>query len=179
MLKADQAALVIVDIQGKLATLMYEKDRLFANVVRMVRASRVLDIPILWNEQLPDKLGGTVPEIAEALSDHEPLVKETFSCWDNPVFVEKLKATGRKQVLLTGIETHICVYQTAVHLLEQGFEVFLMIDAVSSRLEHNYHLGVQRIHELGAILTSVEMSLFEMFKVAKGDQFREIVKIVK
>ena len=179
MLQADKSILVIVDIQGRLATLMYKKDRLFVNVVRMVKASRVLDIPVLWNEQLPDKLGETVPEIKAALTDMSPLVKSTFSCCDNPTFVEQLKATGRKQVLLTGIETHICVYQTAMHLIEQGFEVHLLIDAVSSRFEYNYHLGVQRIKDAGGILTSVEMALFEMFKVAQGDKFKEIVKIVK
>ncbi|MBD3257504.1 isochorismatase family protein [candidate division GN15 bacterium] len=179
MLQAKDAVLVIVDIQGKLATLMHHKDRLFANVVRMVRAARLLEMPILWNEQLPDKLGETAPEIKEALSDSEPMVKGTFSCCDNPAFVERLEATGRKTVLLTGIETHICVYQTAKHLIDRGFDVQLIIDAVDSRLEHNYHLGVKRIDDAGATLTSVEMCLFEMFKEAKGDLFREIVKIVK
>lgn len=179
MIHSDHSVLVIVDIQGRLATLMYEKDRLFANVVRMVKASRLLDIPILWNEQLPDKLGETVPEIKASLEDLQPLVKRSFSCCDNPAFMTAIEATGRRQVLLTGIETHICVYQSAIQFIERGYEVHLLIDAVSSRLEHNYHLGIQRIKDAGGVLTSVEMCLFEMFKVAEGDRFREMVKIVK
>jgi nicotinamidase-related amidase len=179
MLKKDKAALVIVDVQGKLATLMYEKDRLFANLVRMAEGAKALDIPILWNVQLPDKLGPTIPELTEALTGMEPMSKNTFSCCGNSEFSSKLKATGCSQVLLVGIETHVCVYQTAIDLLRDGFEVHLVVDAVSSRLEHNYHLAVQKIKDLGAQLTSVEMCLFEMLGVAEGDAFKKIIKIVK
>ena len=179
MLQSDKCVLVIVDIQGRLASLMYEKNRLYENVVRMIKASRLLNIPILWNEQLPDKLGETVPEIKSALADLKPLVKNTFSCCDNPNFMGQLEATGRKQVLLTGIETHICVYQSALQFIDRGYEIHLLIDAVSSRFRHNYELGIQRIKDAGGVLTSVEMCLFEMFKVAEGDLFRQMVKILK
>ncbi|MBD3403310.1 isochorismatase family protein [candidate division GN15 bacterium] len=181
MLKPETTALVFVDIQGKLATLMYEKDRLFANLVRMARGAHALDIPIIWNEQLPDKLGETIPELKETLEslDKQPLIKKHFSACGNPDFVKTLEATGRKDVLLTGIETHICVYQSAIDLLESGYNVHLVIDATSSRLEHNYHLGVQRIKDAGAVLTSVEMCLLELQEIAEGDRFRELIKIIK
>lgn len=179
MLNAENAVLVYVDIQGKLATLMYEKDRLFTNLVRMSRAARLLNIPIIWNEQLPDKLGETIPELKEALSDMQPLIKKAFSCCGNPAFTGQLAQMGRKQVLLTGIETHICVYQSAVDLVKAGYEVHVLIDAVSSRFEHNYRLGLDRMKDAGATLSSVEMALFEMMEEAGTDTFREVVKLLK
>ncbi len=179
MLTKENTVLVVVDIQGKLATLMHEKERLYANVNRMIEGAKALEIPIIWTEQLPDKLGITDPEIALHLGGMKPLVKKTFSCCGDPAFLEKLRSFSRRQILLTGIETHVCVYQTAADLLKAGYEVQLVRDAVSSRIPDNYFLGVERIKELGAKLTSVEMSLFEMLKVAEGDQFRQVIKIVR
>ncbi len=179
MLDRKQAVLVVIDIQGKLATLMYQKEILFANVIRMIHAARVLEIPIIWTEQLPDKLGETAPQIKEALKGVDVVVKKHFSCWPNEEFRDELKKLGRTQVLVTGIETHICVYRTVMDLLTANYNVQLVTDAVSSRIEHNYHLAVEKMKDAGAVLTSVEMALFEMFHVAEGDQFREIIKIVK
>ena len=98
MLSKENTLVVFVDIQGKLATLMHERERLFANLVRMAQAARVLDLPILWNEQLPDKLGPTIPELAEALADHKPVIKSCFSCCGNETFNDLLCETKRKQV---------------------------------------------------------------------------------
>lgn len=179
MLTKENAVLIVVDIQGKLATLMHEKNRLYANVNRMIDGARVLEIPVIWTEQLPDKLGVTDPEIAAHLSDLKPLVKKSFSCCGDADFMESLRLMGRRQILLTGIETHICVYQTAVDLLKAGYEVYLVRDAVSSRIPDNYFLGVERIKDLGATLTSVEMALFEMMKVAEGDQFKQVIKLLR
>jgi len=179
MLNAENAVLVVVDIQGKLASLMHKKEDFYNNVVRMIKAAGVLDIPILWNEQLPDKLGETIPEIKEALSGNSPMIKESFSCCGNDGFVGKLDGTGRKQILLVGMETHICVYQSAIDLLDAGYDVHLIADAVSSRIPENIHIGIHAMHDAGAKISSVEMSLFEMLKVAKGDQFKQIIKIVK
>lgn len=179
MLTKDNAILVVIDVQGKLATLMHENETLFANINRMIKGARALDIPILWTEQIPDKLGETVSEIKSELDGIELLTKKTFSCCGGPGFNEQLNKLGRKQMIVTGIETHVCVYQTCMDLLKNNFEVHLVTDAVSSRIESNYHLGVQRIKEAGAILTSVEMSLFEMLKVAEGEQFKKIIQIVK
>jgi nicotinamidase-related amidase len=179
MLSSNNAVLVIVDVQGKLATLMKDKDTLFENLVRMTRGAKALDIPILWNEQVPEKLGETIAELKEILTDNAPLPKSSFSCCGNPVFMDKLKATGRRQVLLVGIETHICVYQTARDLIESGFEVHLVVDAVSSRFKVNRRIGIERMKNTGAILTTVEMSLFEMLGKAEGEQFKQIAKIVK
>jgi len=179
MLQKEKAVLVVVDVQGKLATLMHKKERLFENVIRMIKGARALEIPIIWTEQLPDKLGPTAPEIVEALGDAKPVVKKTFSCCGHDQFLYRLDSLNRKQVLLVGIETHVCVYQTAIDMLESGLEVHLVKDAVSSRIKGNYRLGVERIKDAGAKLTCVEMALFEMLKVAEGEQFKQIIQIVK
>ncbi|UCD63880.1 MAG: hydrolase [Candidatus Zixiibacteriota bacterium] len=179
MLETDRAALLVIDIQGRLATLMYRRESLFQNVIRMVKGARVLDVPVIWTEQLPDKLGPTAPEIAELLKEHRPVIKKAFSCCGDHGFLKELQSLGRSQLLLTGIETHICVYQTAVDLLGSGYEVYLVQDAVSSRIEDNYNLGIERIRQAGAKITSVEMSLFEMLRVAEGDRFKRIIEIVK
>ena len=179
MLKPNDVVLVVVDVQGKLATLMHEREQFNANLVRMVQGARLFDFPIVWNEQMPEKLGETIPELKEALSDHKPLIKQTFSCCGNDDFVSKLSSLNRKKVLLTGMETHICVYQTAVHLREAGYDVHVVYDAVSSRLPYNKEIGITAMRELGCHVTSVEMALFEMQDTAEGDRMRALVKIVK
>ncbi|UCC80611.1 MAG: hydrolase [Candidatus Zixiibacteriota bacterium] len=179
MLRTDDTVLVLVDIQGKLATLMHNKKEFFENVARLIKGVKALEIPIIWNEQLPEKLGRTVPEIKGLLEGLSPLEKNTFSCCGNPDFMEKLRSTRREQILLAGMETHVCVYQTALDLLPEGYEINLVTDAVSSRTLDNKLVALQAMKELGAKLTTVEMALFEMLQVAEGDKFKKIIEIVK
>jgi nicotinamidase-related amidase len=179
MLKTDKTVLVIVDVQGRLATLMYNREEFYRNLVKMIKGAKVLGIPIIWNEQLPDKLGETIPEIRDLLTDMAPLVKSHFSCCGNETFVDKLEGLGRRQVLLVGMETHICVYQTARDLLRNDYKVHVVADAVSSRTELNSRVGIEAMKDAGAHVTTVEMALFEMLKIATGDQFKQIVQIVK
>lgn len=179
MLKTQSTILVIVDIQGKLAQLMHEKDLLFTNVKKLIEGIRVLDIPILWLEQNPQGLGATVPEIADLLSDLQPISKMSFSGCGDDHFMQQLEALNRKQVLVVGIEAHVCVYQTAADLVELGYEVQVVADAVSSRSKRNKKIGLQRMTESGVSSTGVETALFELLKVAEGKQFKEILKIVK
>lgn len=179
MLQRDNTALVIIDVQGRLAELMHDKEQLWTNLQRLVRGARVLGLPILWNEQLPEKLGPTIAPLRELLCDLKPMAKNSFSCCGNPAFMEALVKSGRKQALLAGIETHVCVYQTAIGLLERGYEVQVAADAVSSRFAHNKPIGLDRMKGAGAIITSTEMALFEMLVKAEGPAFSEIVKIVK
>ncbi len=179
MLKIENAILVVIDVQGKLATLMHRKEEFYKNVVRMIRGAQVLDIPVIWNEQLPDKLGPTIPEIKEVLAGSAPLAKKTFSCCGNNEFTVQLKDSTRKQVLLVGMETHVCVYQTAIDLVESGYEVHLVADAVSSRIPENIKIGLNAIKDAGAKITCVEMALFELLQVAEGDKFKQIINIVK
>ena len=179
MLQIDNSVLILIDVQGRLAQFMYEKEVLFDNLQKMIKGAQVLKIPIIWNEQIPDKLGATVPEVKNLLPDIQPMAKVSFSCCGNQNFMQKLKQLNRKQALLVGIETHVCVYQTAADLLHNGYEVHAVADAVSSRTYDNKKIGLEKMRELGASLTSVETALFEILKEAEGDNFKEIIKIVK
>jgi nicotinamidase-related amidase len=180
MLEIESTALLVIDVQGKLAQIMDQKEMLFANLERMIRGAKVLDLPIIWTEQVPDKLGPTTPAIADLMLDvARPISKSSFSCCGVTPFMDQLRATGCRQVLVTGIETHICVYQTSVDLLTLNYEVQLVTDAVSSRTTTNRELGISRIKEAGATLTSTEMALFELLRIAEGEKFRAIAKIIK
>ncbi len=180
MLNIDNTALLVIDIQGKLAQLMYQKEVLFANAQRMIKGAQILDIPIIWTEQVPEKLGPTLPEISQLLvGSATPISKSSFSCCGHQPFMEAFKVLNRHQVLMTGIETHICIYQTALDLLNLGYEVQVVTDAVSSRVLENKQIGLERMKAAGAILTSTEMALFELLQVAEGAKFKEIAKIVK
>ncbi|MGQ9662785.1 MAG: hydrolase [Kiritimatiellia bacterium] len=178
-LDADKVVFVLLDVQGKLAQIMHEREILFDNLVRLVRAMRVLHIPVLWLEQLPAKMGPTIPEIRCHLGDTEPIVKSSFSAWGNPEFVRRLRSLGRIQILLAGIETHVCVYQSAVDLLAAGYQVEVVADAVSSRTLANKQVGLEKIQASGGTITCTEMAVFEMLRTAEHPAFREILDIVK
>jgi nicotinamidase-related amidase len=179
MLKTENVLLLLVDIQGKLAHLMHEKELLFKHLQQLIKGIQVLGVPILWVEQNPIGLGPTIPEIAGMLPDVKPISKMSFSSCRNDRFLQALKNLNRKQVLIAGIETHICVYQTAADLVAMGVEVQVVTDAVSSRNAENKAIGLQKMRDAGATLTSVETALFELLKVAEGEPFKEILRIVK
>ena len=179
MVEIENCCLVVVDVQGKLAQLMWEKEKLFRNIGILVKAAKILGIPILWCQQVPDSLGPTVSEIAELLEGVEPVNKSAFSCCGDEQFNRRLEELGRQQVILCGIETHVCIYQTAADLLSKGFAVEVISDAVSSRTAENRQVGLERMAVDGANLSSVEMALFELLKDAKHPKFRQIAKLVK
>ncbi|NTV45459.1 MAG: hydrolase [Chlorobiales bacterium] len=179
MLTIDNTALIVVDVQGKLAQLMYQKEELYENLKRLIKGAQVLQMPIVLTEQYPKGLGPTVTELSELMPEVKPIEKITFSCCGNEEFSQELKALGRRQLLLTGIETHICVYQTAMDLLGAGYEVQVVTDAVSSRKRSNKRIGLERMKAAGAIPTTTEMALFELLHIAEGEKFKEISKIVK
>ncbi|WP_067520943.1 hydrolase [Endozoicomonas ascidiicola] len=179
MLTTDNTLLVIVDVQGKLATLMHDNEALFKNLQALAKGSVLLDIPILWLEQLPEKLGSTIPELQDILSDLTPIEKSSFSGCGAQGFTSALKASGRQKILLAGIEAHICVYQTAADLLLQGYEVEVVVDAVSSRTLQSKDVALDKMSALGADLTTVEMALFELMETAEAPQFREIARLIK
>jgi len=179
MLSIDHTILAVVDIQGKLAQAMYKKDDLIENLQKLIRGIRVLEIPVIWLEQNPEGLGPTVPEVVDLLTDLEPIRKFCFSCCDSEHFVQEIKLSKRDQILLAGIEAHVCIYQTARDLVGLGYEVQVVMDAVSSRTHENKLVGVQKIREAGASITSTETALFELLRVADGPKFKEILRIVK
>jgi len=179
MLKQKDCCLVIVDVQGKLAQLMHNKDNLFKNIRILIQSAKILDIPILWCQQVPGALGPTAPEISELLKDDRPINKSSFSCAGCDEFNNKLKELTRKQVMICGIETHVCVYQTAIDLLARDYEVEVIADAVSSRTAENKQIGLNKMAAEGAKISCVETALFELLKTAEHPQFRQIAKLVK
>jgi nicotinamidase-related amidase len=136
-------------------------------------------VPIVWMEQNPNGLGPTIPELSELLTDQKAIPKLAFSCCGEENFVKALEATGRKQVIIAGIETHICVYQTSMDLMGRGYEVHVAADGASSRKLSNKLIGLDKIKAGGGHITSVETALFELLKVAEGDQFKAMLKVVK
>lgn len=179
MLNQNDCCLVIVDVQGKLAQLMHDKETLFKSIRILIQSAKILNIPILWCQQVPAALGATIPEIAELLTDNQPINKSCFSCCGCEEFNSKLENLGRKQVLLCGIETHVCVYQTAADLLAKNYKVDCVADAVSSRTPSNKDIGLKRIAAEGACISSTEMVLFEILKTADHPSFKQIAKLVK
>lgn len=180
MLKPENSCLVIIDVQGRLAQAMYNSDGLFKNIQILIKACKILSIPIIWCQQLPEKLGVTIPQIANLLKDEvKPINKACFSCCGQDEFKRKLGELGRNQILLAGIEAHVCVYQTALDLLAAGREVHLISDAVSSRTIDNKQVALQRLASEGAKISSTEMAIFELVKTAGHPQFKQIAELVK
>lgn len=178
MLTKDDTGLIIIDVQGKLSELMHESSALFEQVKRLIKGATAMNLPIVWMEQIPEKLGTTRPEIAELLSG-EALAKTTFSGWRNEKIAESIKSAQRKHWLVAGLEAHVCVYQTVADLLANDYSVELVTDAVSSRVESNKKLAIDKMASLGARLTSVEMALFELQEIAEGLEFKQLIQIVK
>ena len=179
MVDCRDAVLVVVDVQGKLAQIMTDKDQLFKNCQILVKSSKILEIPMLWCQQVPKALGPTIPAIADELVDIEPINKSSFSCWGDPVFRERLCALNREQILLCGIESHICVAQTAIDCSRHGFKVHWISDAISSRTPFSRDIASQRALQHQIQCSSVEMILFSLLQNAKHPQFKDIACLIK
>ena len=179
MLTPENTILVMIDIQEKLTRAMLDKEALVENAAKMVSGAKILEVPIIRTEQNPNGLGRTVPELEELLGDVEPITKLSFSCCGEPHFMEALQKFARKQILIGGIESHVCVYQTVLDLASLGYEVQALADVVSSRTAENRNIGLERCREAGASITSVETALFEILRAAEGDKFKQMLKVVK
>ena len=179
MVDIEKSCLVIVDVQGKLAELMDDKEAVFANIEILIKTAKTLDIPIIRCEQNPAALGRTIPQLDRLLTENRPIEKFSFSCLGDENFTDQLKAAGRKQIILCGIEAHVCIYQTAIDLLDKDYEVCVIADAVSSRTAANKQIAINRLDFEGAAISSTEMILFELLKTAKHPKFKELAKIVK
>ncbi len=178
-LTVENTALVLIDFQVRLFPVMHEKEKLLRNVIKLVKGAGVLEVPVILTEQYPKGLGPTLPEIKALLPDTRPVEKVCFSCCDEESFCRSLEALGRRQVLLAGIEAHVCVYQTAMALARAGYQVQVVSDAVSSRDPENKMVSLLALGAAGAGVTNVEMALFELLRVARGDKFKRISEIVK
>jgi nicotinamidase-related amidase len=179
MLSCADTLLVIVDIQEKLVRAMHAREELLLRAQQLVQGARALNLPILCTEQNPKGLGATVPEIAAHLSPVNPIRKLSFGCCASDDFRLALQASPGRNVLIAGIETHVCVYQTVMELLAEGYRVEVVADACSSRTAENKQIGLDKMRAAGAAVTSVETALFELLKVAEGPVFKQILQIVK
>jgi nicotinamidase-related amidase len=179
MLNLVEAALVLVDFQDRLTEVVDRSELVVPNLLRMVKGCQALAVPILVTLQVPEKLGPIIPELGEALGNQQIINKAAFSALREPEFVLALHETGRKQFLLTGIEAHVCVLQTGLDLLDAGFQVHVLSDGVFSRTAENHDLALERLHDAGATVSSVEIALFELIRTSKHPAFRTISKLVK
>ncbi len=179
LLSKEKSILVLIDIQEKLLKVMWKKEDLILNLSKLIRAFKIMEIPILLTEQYPEGMGKTDKSISELVDQTEPVEKLCFSCMGKEDFDDKLKTSGRKQVVLAGIESHICVLQTALDLLDQSFLVYLPYDGTSSRKESDYRNALERMRKEGVVIGSMESAIFELLKVADTQQFREVLKIIK
>ncbi|MFA6413561.1 MAG: hydrolase [Syntrophales bacterium] len=177
MLNREEALLAVIDIQGNLYLAMDEKEFLLTNTAKLVKGINILEIPIILTEQV--KIGPTIPELADLMPDVKPIIKNSFSCCGDAQFLEALVASGKKQVLVCGIEAHVCAYQTSMDLMERGFEVYVVADSVSSRTAGNREIGIRKLLASGAILTSTEMALFELLKTATDPKAKDLFRIIK
>lgn len=180
-LEAEQCALIVVDMQEKLLPPIWEKERLVRNVQLLIRMAGILKIPALVTTQYAKGLGNTVPDIASLLPDSPSIDKLMFSCFGSDVFCSLLKRLPgqRTTVLLCGMETHICIMQTAMGALREGYLVHVASDAVSSRGELNWSIGLNRMCAAGAILSSTEMMIYELLRSSGAPAFRELLPYLK
>ena len=179
MLKPENTMLIVIDIQKNLYQAMHEKEFMLENLKKIIKGAKVFDLPILVTEQIPSKIGPTIPEIAELITGITPIPKAHFSCCGDEEFMSELKKIRRGQILMTGIEAHVCVYQTTLDLIDRGYEVHLIADCISSRTELNKNVAIERMVESRARRSSTEIALFELMKVAAGDTFSQMIKVVK
>jgi nicotinamidase-related amidase len=179
LLHRDDCALVVVDMQEPFLKAIHGREALTQNVLLLIHAARILGIPTLSTVQYASRMGDTVPEIADALEGIPALDKLCFSCAGAETFTEALAATGKKQVVLCGVETHICVSQTAHDLLHAGYAVHVSPDAVSSRTLEKHKLGMERIRDAGIKPCAAEAAVYEWLYEAGTPEFKEILKLVK
>ncbi len=179
MIDSEQCILVLVDVQRKLAQHMHEKDILVRNLANAIEGALMLDIPVIWTEQAPDKLGRTVPELENLLAKQQPVHKKSFSCCGEPQFMTELENSGRDHVFLCGIETHVCIYLSAVDLKAGGYKPEIIADCVSSRKAIDRDIALDRLRSQHILSTCVETFLFEAMGTADHPRFRELIKIIK
>ena len=180
-LDREKALLVVIDVQEKLCVAMDEVvlKQLVKNVGILLETANELKIPVLVTEQYVKGLGATVPELKEKGALAPCYEKMAFSCCGSPEFVEALKATGRSQIIITGMETHVCVLQTVIDLREADLTVHVVQDAVMSRSKQNWQTAIQAMTLARAIPTSTESALFQLLKIAGTDEFKRLSKLVR
>lgn len=179
MLVQEETGLIVIDVQGKLARIVHNSEKLVNNLEKLITGCQILTIPIIWAEQNPKGLGSTIPELENLLIHQKPIEKYTFNALDNEPIKQAIIDSGRKQWLVCGIESHICVYQTAMGLLSNNFEVEIVADCISSRSAESIAITLQKLQQKGASVTNIEMCLYELVKDSRREIFKEILTLIK
>jgi nicotinamidase-related amidase len=180
-LDAERCSLLVIDIQEKLLPPIFQKDQLLRNAKLLIRAAEVMKIPTVISTQYSRGLGQTVPEIASLLAENQTIDKDKFSCFGSEMFCAALKRVpgNRNTLLLCGMESHICVMQTALAALREGYLVHVASDAVSSRTEWNWKIGLERMRAAGAVISSTEMMIYELMKSSASSAFKQMLPHLK
>ncbi len=179
LISPQACCLVLIDVQEKLSAVMYERAGLIRNCALLIQIAHAFEIPVLWCEQAPKALGPTVSDLKNLLCGSSPIEKTSFSGCGVEAFVKRLEEIDRPIVILCGIESHVCVYQTAADLIDRGRRVHVIADAVSSRTKENKEIGLARMSRDGAVVSSTEMLLFELLKDARHEKFRQLAALIK
>jgi nicotinamidase-related amidase len=181
LLQADQCALVVVDIQEKLLPPIFNKDELIKNSQLLIRLAKVLNIPLVVTTQYAQGLGAVVPEVASLIGDARFIDKLDFSCFRSNDFRSILKSLpgNRNTVLLCGMEAHICVMQTALGALNDGYLVHVASDAIGSRVRWNWDIGIDRMRTAGVVISTTEMMIYELLRCSGTQPFKEILPYLK
>lgn len=173
------SVLLIIDVQEKLVPEIFKKKEVIENIKKLIEFCKALNIPIILTEQYPKGLGTTISEIKSTLLNYEPIKKVSFSCFDSYEFWEKIKKLNPSSLIITGIETHICVNQTALDALMENYKIFVISDAVSSRTKHNWEIGLQKMQSCGVNISSTEMLMYEILERASTSDFKKILPLLK
>jgi len=173
-----RACVLVVDVQEKLIPVMWNWAPVEKYLKALVQTAKELALPLLATEQYPKGLGATMPAVRELLPA-SPLVKMHFSCGADPDFAKALAATGRRQVMVAGIETHVCVFQTVRDLVEQGYETFVCADAVTSRFEEHRRIALEQMRDLGAVVTTAETAIFDLLHLCGTPEFKRVSPLVR
>ena len=181
ILSQENSVVLLIDPQEKLLPKVFEPGRVTENTILLIRLARITRIPLVVTTQYAKGIGPIVEEIKKEIPEQSVLDKVEFGCFNNPEFVTHMKQMERSRntLILSGIESHVCVAQTALGALERGYNVHIASDAVSSRTEWNWKIGLDRMREAGAIISSTEMMIFEMLKTSNSDEFKAILPFLR
>ena len=179
MLLRDDVVLIVIDLQDGLLPKISGAEGVVESAIKLIRFARTLDLPVMWTEQYPKGLGVTNEKVAKELEGLTPLEKVSFGCFGGLGFSEAVAATGRRQILVTGIETHVCVMQTVLVGLSMGYEVYVPRDAVGSRYPGDYEAGLARMRAHGAEIVTTEMAMFEILRAAGTPEFKKVLPLLK
>ena len=178
-LNKDNTGLLIIDVQEKLMQVMGQKKRVADNIAKLVLLSKLFNFPVILTEQYPKWLGPTLPELAKSLPSYEPITKFHFNCCDVDAFNNRLDSEDLRNIIITGVESHICVFQTCVTILERGYKVHVPRDAVDSRTEENWRVGLDLMKQAGAVITSTETVIYQILKKTGTKEFKKMLKVMR